>query len=200
MRLARAKWAALASAAGCALTLSAPAAAETYARTDPAGDMWSEASEQEPAPDADNADIRQVSVDHRLHNVVITMTYTDLRWEHGFLVPLDGKIRTNERKVRYIEIIRFDEDSTWRVRVFNGNYDRIKCGPVGAVDLQGNTATMRLPRGACLSNPTWIRAALGSTSQRPDSDGPGFDPPSDNALTAGPWFVDPTYTPRIYRG
>ena len=47
----------------------------------------------------------------------------------------------------------------------------------------------------------WVRANLGAGSTRPDPDG-GYDPPSDNAMNTGPYYVirsQTQFTRRIYR-
>src|SRR3954447_8211929 len=186
---------------GLATAVAAPAAAQTYQWTDPAGDMWSETTSDQPAPERTNADVVHERVTYRLHVVMIRSKFTDLRWDDGmtYLEVIGGYIRTNEGRNRMIFAEYSPGDQSVSAEIQNGNSDTVRCGPTAGIDFDANTAWMRIPR-PCLGNARWIRVYLESINSTYDAKVDDYVEYGDNAMSTGGFGLYPyASTPRIHR-
>jgi hypothetical protein len=147
-----------------------PARPEALEWTDGRGDMWAAKYVEPdgfvpkgPRPKSTNGDIRHVAVAHRQETLVIKVQYTDLDLEAlKFGTPLRAFVDSN---LGIESDIYIAWDGTARqqagVNIFNGGGDVDCKGASASVDLEGNTATLSVPR-QCLGLPRWVRVALES--------------------------------------
>lgn len=179
-----------------AFVLAAPAAAEAarYDHADAAGDVArcgdtacttvAYASTQEP-------DIRRVSIQHRLHKVVVQAAFADIRRSasrQGFGM----EVLTNEsvRRTYTVEV----EGPTVR-SWFSRPSGVVSCsGLERRIDFTANTVLLVIPR-TCLGSPGWVRVGVGAYAAVGDA------LRADDALrrSMDPAAIAMTKSPRIAR-
>jgi len=145
-----------------------PARPETLEWTDGKGDMWAAKYVEPdgfvpkgPRPKSTNGDIRHVAVAHRQETLVIKVQYTDLDLEAlKFGDPLRAFVDSNLGIESDIYIVGTARHRADVVIVHGGGVSDCK-GASASVDLEGNTATLSVPR-QCLGLPRWVRVALES--------------------------------------
>lgn len=162
--------------------------------TDPAGDMYlsTDASGDPTVPEATNGDIRDVSIAHRRHALIIAASFTDLYSDEFVWVrPFAASFRTSEHKYRYVDVVSLQSGQV-DVYVESPGH-RLDCGASAVVDFAANTARVRVPR-ACLSRPRWVRVGFDADSLYRESDEHYVDQ-SRNTAEEGRL----TFTRRLYR-
>ena len=189
----------LAAAAAVPLLLVVPASADTVRWTDPAGDMWTESSDDEGVtqwlaiPDETHGDIVKGSVRHRRAAVVIRVHYTDLIAEDFNALDITSTIRTDEGITRSVTVWAAWGETGVRFDAHNG---AARCpGITYRINWERNTTFVRVPR-PCLSRPRWIRVDVGETYIESDAYASGYD----QARSAGAPDSPRVWTRRLFRG
>lgn len=156
------------SITACATAGIAPSAyAERVVHVDATADVvsiaWDDAAgteTTEPAPARENGDILRTVVQHRLHKVVLTASYTELRR----LAPATHffSLVTNESVRRHLEIAPTAAHPQGRILFSTGFGRTVACsGLERHIDYLANTLRVVIPR-SCLSAPRWVRAGFGT--------------------------------------
>jgi hypothetical protein len=161
---------------------------------DPTGDVWAigEGENAEPvsAGDVPTADVVRAVVRHGRHNVVVKMTFTNLRR----VEPQDyTAMIITPRQLRAVFV--FSGPPRWGGRhlLVNGNFGKVKCPRLHhGIDYDTEQVTISVPRG-CLGQPNWVRVDLTNLIFR--STDANFQEITDNPHSAGP---DSSLTRRLY--
>ena len=185
---------AAAIAAGLVLTVPTTAHAARYDHTDASGDVAkcgdtactsvAYASTQEP-------DIRRVSIQHRLHKVVVQIAFAEIRRtasRQGF-----GMEVLTDESVRRTFTVEVEGPTvrTW----FSRPSGLVSCsGLERKIDFTANTVMLAIPR-TCLGGPAWVRVGVGAYAAVGDA------LRADDALrrSMDPSAVTLTKSPRITR-
>jgi hypothetical protein len=183
-----------------ALTVPTPAsaAAEPVSRIvldDPAGDVWAigegENAEWVSAGDVPNADVVRAVVRHGRHNILVRMTFTNLRR----VEPQDySAMIISGRRSRAVFVSAGPGRWRGRHQVVNFNFGTVKCpGLRHSIDYGTEQVTMSVPRG-CLGRPNWVRVDMSNFMFRGETEA-AFQEITDNPHSADP---DGSLTQRLY--
>ena len=176
---------------------AASAAAEPVSRIvldDPVGDVWAigEGENVEPvsAGDVPNADVVRAVVRHGRHNVVVRMTFTNLRR----VEPQDyTAMIITPRRLRAVFVFAGPRRWGGRHLLVNGNFGDVKCPRLShRIDYDTDQVTMSIPRG-CLGQPNWVRVDMTNFMFRGTE--ANFQEITDNPHSVGP---DSALTRRLY--
>lgn len=196
----------LVSAAVLALQLSAPGVAGAAAETedpvsravlqDPTGDVWTiaegEGEEWVSAGDVPTADTTRGVVRHGRFNVVVRMTYTNLRR----VDPQSYSAVIRSRR-QYGAVFVSAGPGRWKGRhqLVGGDYSPVRCTRLShSIDYDAERVVVSVPR-SCLGRPRWVRAGLQSFMFRGETE-EDFQEITDNPHSDGP---EGGLTPRLYR-
>ena len=181
-----------------AVPTPASAAAEPASRIvldDPTGDVWAigegENAEWVSAGDVPTADVVRAVVRHGRHNVVVRMTFTNLRrvepqhYSAMIITP---------RQLRAVFVSAGPRQWGGRHQLVNGNFGNVKCPRLNhRIDYDAEQVTMSIPRG-CLGRPTWVRVDMSNVMFRGQTEAT-FQEITDNPHSADP---DSSLTQRLY--
>ena len=162
---------------------------------DPTGDVWAigEGENAEPvsAGDVPTADVVRAVVRHGRRNVLVRMTFTNLRR----VEPQDYSAMIVSRR-RFGAVFVSAGPRRWKGRhqLVNGNFATVKCpGLTHSIDYDTEQVTMSVPRG-CLGRPSWVRVDMTNFVFRGKTEA-DFQEITDNPHSADP---DSSLTRRLY--
>ncbi len=153
---------------------------------DPAGDVWAigegENAEWVSAGDVPNADVVRAVVRHGRHNVVVRMTFTNLRRvepQHYTAMII------TPRQLRAVFVSAGPRRWGGRHQLVNGNFGNVKCPRLShRIDYNAEQVTMTIPRG-CLGRPSWVRVDMSNVIFRGKTEA-DFQEITDNPHSADP--------------
>ena len=177
---------------------TASAAAEPVSRVvleDPAGDVWAigEGENVEPvsAGDVPTADVVRAVVRHGRHNLLVRMTFTNLRRvepQHYTAMII------TPRQLRAVFVSAGPRRWDGRHQMVNGNFGNVKCPSLGhRINYDTEQVTMSIPR-RCLGRPRWVRVDMSNFMFRGETEA-DFQEIADNPHSADP---DSSLTRRLY--
>lgn len=183
---------AAAATAGLAAVLStvavaAPASAEVFSKTDPAGDVLTPTGE---APGVRQGDIRKVRFEHARRVVTLRVGYRALN-KVGAGLQQYVTIRTPAQSYEFFAIA---QPGDWQGQLlFSGADCR---GAELRFDYRDDVFALSVPRG-CLGNPRWVQVGVGTTTSQDGEEVSGFD----DALQRGQELAAgaPVLSPRLSR-
>jgi hypothetical protein len=182
--------------------LTAPTAASAAAQPvsrivldDPAGDVWAigegENAEWVSAGDVPTADVVRAVVRHGRHNVVVKMTFTNLRRVEPQAYTA---MMITPRRLRAVFVFAGPRRWGGRHQLVNGNFGNVKCPRLShRIDYDTDQVTMSIPRG-CLGRPNWVRVDMTNVIFRGKTQA-DFQEITDNPHSAG---HDSSLTQRLY--
>jgi hypothetical protein len=177
---------------------AASAAAQPVSRVvldDPAGDVWAigegENAEWVSAGDVPTADVVRAVVRHGRHNVLVRMTFTNLRRVEP---QYYAAMIITPRRLRAVFVSAGPRRWGGRHQIVNGNFGNVKCPRLShRIDYDTEQVTMSIPRG-CLGQPTWVRVDMSNVMFRGQTEA-DFQETTDNPHSADP---DSSLTQRLY--
>ena len=184
---------AAAATAGLAAVLStvavaAPASAEVFTKSDPAGDV---ASDNGPRPEVRNGDIRTTRLEHARNVVTFRVEYRDLAREGS---AIQQYVRIQTPATTYDYSIQATP-ANWQGELQFAE-PRPCAGAEWRFDYGTNVFTMRVPRG-CLDGPRWVKAGLATITYPTNSELYGVDGALQSSNPAGPDEI--RLSPRLSR-
>ena len=162
---------------------------------DPTGDVWAigegENAEWVSAGDVPTADVVRAVVRHGRHNVVVRMTFTNLRR----VEPQDySAMIVSSRRFGAVFVSAGPRRWKGRHQLVNGNFATVKCPRLShSIDYDTEQVTMSVPRG-CLGEPNWVRVDMTNFIFRGNTEA-NFQEITDNPHSADP---DGSLTRRLY--
>lgn len=165
-------------------------------QADSTGDVWAigagENAEWVSAGDVPDADVTRAVVTHGRRNVVVRMSFTDLRRKHeaGYWAVIYSPEKFRAALVSA-------GPGLWKGRrlLLNGQFGKVRCrGFTHSIDYDNDIVTMRIPR-RCLGRPAWVRVSLQNHSLRGE-DEESFQELTDNPHNTG---HESGVTRRVYR-
>ena len=183
-----------------ALTIpaAASAAAAPVSRVvldDPTGDVWAigegESAEWVSAGNVPTADVVRAVVRHGRRNVLVRMTFTNLRRvePQGFSAMI-----VSRRRFGAVFVSAGPRQWKGRHELVNGNFATVKCPRLNhRIDYDTEQVTISVPRG-CLGRPNWVRVDMSNFVFRGNTDA-NFQEITDNPHSADP---DGSLTRRLY--
>jgi hypothetical protein len=183
-----------------ALTIptAASAAAAPVSRVvldDPAGDVWAigegENAEWVSAGDLPTADVVRAVVRHGRRNVLVRMTFTNLRRvEPQYYTAMI----ITPRQLRAVFVSAGPRRWGGRHQLVNGNFGTVKCPRLNhSIDYDTEQISMSIPR-SCLGQPNWVRVDMTNFMFRGNTEA-DFQEVTDNPHSADP---DGSLTRRLY--
>lgn len=181
------------------LGLASPAHAAQNVRTDASNDVVRMSLESEgvpqPAPNANQGDIRRFVVDHRATNVLVTARFNDLvrgKQHHYHVLQLLTADVRNDVEIAVEPGGRAQGTTTYTNRAGR----RVACAGLETnIDWSTNVLRVKIPR-KCLGNPNWVRAGYGYFRITPK-----WDLFADEAYRNGAIGEEkPAFGPRVHRG
>lgn len=138
------------------------------------------------------ADVVRAVVRHGARDVVVRMSFDDLRREHeaGYWA-----IIYSPEKFRAALVMT--RPGRWKGRrvLVNGQFGTVRCqGFTHTIDYAGDKVTMKVPR-RCLGHPDWVRVSLENGSARGETE-ETFQEVTDNPHNGG---HEGGVTGRLYR-
>ena len=194
----------LAAAVGLALAASvvpagAAAAEDVTSRVilkDPSGDVWAigdgEHDGWAPAGDVPTADVVRAVVRHGRANVVVTMTFANLRRVEA--QSYSAMVVTPEQ---YGAAFVMAGPGRWRGRhmLVDGEFGRVRCrGLRHSIDYRADRVEIAIPR-RCIGRPAWVKVGMSNMIFRGETEGE-FLEITDHPHSNGP---EHSLTKRIYR-
>ena len=163
---------------------------------DPTGDVWAigdgENEEWVSAGDVPTADVVRAVVRHGRHNVVVKMTFTDLRRVEP--QPYSAMIISRRQ---YGAVFVSAGPGRWKGRhqLVNGNFSNVKCPKLShSINYDTEQITMSVPRN-CIGRPNWVRVDMSNFMFRGETED-DFQEITDNPHSAG---AEGSSTKRLYR-
>lgn len=170
------------------VAVAAPASAETFSKSDPAGDV---ASSDGPHPEIRNGDIRKTRLEHARNVVTLRVEYRDLAREGS---AIQQYVRIQTPATTYDYSIQATP-ANWQ-----GELQFATPGPCAGAewrfDYGTNVFTMRVPR-SCLDGPRWVRTGLATITYPTDVELYRVDGALQSSYPAGP--EDIRLSPRLSR-
>ncbi len=170
--------------------VAAPASAETFSKSDPAGDVESFDGQEQAG--VTNGDIRRVRFEHARRNVTVRASFRDLA-RPGEAIQQYVRIDTPAASFQFV-VFADQANRGGELAVVNG-------GPACPradfrLDYGRDVFTLSVPRG-CLDNPQWVRVGLGTLTSAGGENAPRID----DALQRGFTFQeeDIKLSPRLSR-
>ena len=174
------------------VAVAAPASAETFSKSDPAGDV---AGPDGQYPNVTNGDIRRVRFEHGRRNVTIRADFRDLAKEGG---GIEQYMRIDTPAGSY-QLVVIATPENWRGEFFIVGSESACGGADHRLDYGRDRFTLSVPRG-CLAGPRWVRVGLATVT--------GFNQVNrgveqviriDDALRRGFGAEDVALSPRLSR-
>lgn len=163
---------------------------------DPTGDVWAigdgEYDEWVTAGDVPTADVVRAVVRHRRYNVVVKMTFTNLRR----VEPQYYDAMMISRR-QYGAVFVSAEPGRWKGRhmLVDGNFSKVKCPKLSHnIDYDTEQVTMSVPR-SCIDRPDWVMVGMTNYIFRGETED-DFQQITDNPHSAD---AEGPYTQRLYR-
>ncbi len=152
---------------------------------DPTGDVWAigdgETDEWVSAGNVPTADVVRAVVRHGRFNVVVKMTFTNLRRSEPQFYAA-----TIFSRRQYGAIFVSAGPGRWGGRhlLVDGSFSKVKCPRLGhSIDYDTEQVTMSVPRG-CIGRPTWVKVGLANYMFRGETE-EDFQEITDNPHSAG---------------
>lgn len=179
---------------------AAPAMEDPVSRVvldDPTGDVWAigdgENSEWVSAGDIPTADVIRAVVRHGRYNVVMKMTFTNLRR----VEPQYYSAMIFSRR-QYGAVFLSAGPGGWKGRhlLVDENFSKVKCPKLShTIEYDTEQVIMSVPRG-CLGRPTWVRVGMSNAMFRGGETEEDFQQITDNPHSDG---QEGPFTRRLHR-
>jgi hypothetical protein len=163
---------------------------------DPTGDVWAigegEDEHWESAGEVPTADVVGAVVRHGRRNVMIRMTFADLR-----RVEPQYYFATIFSRRQYGAVFVSAAPPRWKGRheLVDGRFHNVSCPKLShSIDYDTEQVTVRVPRG-CIGRPEWVRVGMANYMFRGETED------DFQELTDNPHSTDPEgrHTRRLYR-
>jgi hypothetical protein len=157
---------------------------------DPTGDVWA-IGEGENEEWVSAADVVRAVVRHGRHNVVVKLTFTDLRRvePQSYTAMIMGRRQ-------FGAVFVSTGPGRWRGRdqLVNGNFANVKCPKLShSINYDTEQVAMSVPR-SCIGRPDWVKVGIANFMFRGETEA-DFQEITDNPHSAG---AEGSWTQRLY--
>jgi hypothetical protein len=163
---------------------------------DPTGDVWAigdgENEEGVSAADVPGADVVRAVVRHGRRNVVVKMTFTDLR-----RVEPQSYSATIMSRRQYGAVFVSARPGRWKGRhqLVNSNFSNVKCPKLShSINYDTEQITVSVPRN-CIGRPKWVKVGMANFMFRGETED-DFQEITDNPHSTS---AEGSLTRRLYR-